>query len=225
MSLSSLPPVRGLVLAAGAGRRMGGPKALLPGPGGGTLVEAAIHVLLDGGCAGVTVVVGAERAAVRAIVEGMPEGADGDCEIDVVVCADWDEGMGASMRTGLSGIRDRAESAGVEAVLVTLVDLPDVTPAVVQRLLYPHDAVGGVVWRRELRRAAYDGRPGHPALLGRDFWAETIATAVGDRGARDVYAAHPHDLVECGDLATGRDVDTREEASMWGLPSAERGRE
>lgn len=204
---------------------MGGPKALLPGPGGATLVEAAIRVLLDGGCAGVTVVVGAEGAAVLAVVDGMPERADDACEIDVVECAEWDEGMGASLRTGLRAIRDRAESAGIEAVLVSLVDLPDVTPAVVQRLLAaPNDPGVEVAWGRELRRAAYDGRPGHPALIGRDFWDATIATAVGDRGARDVYAAHPHDLVECGDLATGRDIDTREEASMWGLPSAERGR-
>jgi hypothetical protein len=34
------------------------------------------------------------------------------------------------------------------------------------------------------------------------------ATATGDRGARDYLAAHDVVLVECGDLATGVDVDS-----------------
>lgn len=210
---------------------MGAPKALLPAPGGGTLVEAAVRLLREGGCDGVTVVVGAEAAHVRPLVELLqraPAGADGH-EVEVVECPDWNEGMGASLRAGLRRLRHHADTpAGVpvEAVLVTLVDLPDLTPAVVHRLLAaPGDGTREVAWRRELRRAAYDGAPGHPALIGRDFWDATIESAVGDRGAREVYRTHPHRLVECGDLATGRDIDTREEAGSWGLPSTERGRE
>lgn len=219
MPLTSLPLVRGLVLAAGAGRRMGGPKALLPASGGGTLVEAAVRVLLDGGCDGVTVVVGAEAETVGGIVRAMPDVAD----LDLVECRNWDEGMGASLRAGLSGIRDRPELAAVEAVLVTLVDLPDLTPAVVHRLLLA-DRQRQVRSRGVLSRAAYRGKPGHPALIGRDFWDATIASAVGDRGAREVYRTHRHELVECGDLATGRDVDTPEEAGRQGLPSTNSGR-
>ncbi|MFC7504207.1 nucleotidyltransferase family protein, partial [Nocardioides sp. GCM10030258] len=58
-----------------------------------------------------------------------------------------------------------------------------------------------------LARATYDGRPGHPVLLGHDHWAAVAAGADGDRGARDYLATHPLELVECGDLATGHDVD------------------
>lgn len=226
MPLTSLPPVRGLVLAAGAGRRMGGPKALLPAPTGGTLVSAAVRVLVDGGCDGVTVVVGAQASAVRDLALAIPDSGG----IDVVDCPDWAEGMGASLRAGLSDIRNRP-GHGIEAVLVTLVDLPDVTAEVARRLLAPaatlsldagfeERTVRG--WRASLRRATYGGVPGHPALIGRDFWDETIATAVGDRGAREVFRSHPHELVECGDLATGRDVDTREQAAGWGLPFTKR---
>ncbi len=195
---------------------MGGPKALLPAPGGGTLVEAAVRLLLDGGCDGVTVVVGADGDAVAETVRALP----GTPDVEVASCPDWAEGMGASLRAGLSAIRDGDGAERVEAVLVTLVDLPDLTPAVARRL-FAHPAS----WRAALRRAAYQGRPGHPALIGRDLWDETIATAVGDRGAREVFRTHPHDLIECGDLATGRDVDTREEARKWGLPSAKPMRE
>jgi CTP:molybdopterin cytidylyltransferase MocA len=58
-----------------------------------------------------------------------------------------------------------------------------------------------------LARAAYDGVPGHPVVMGRDHWQGVLDVASGDKGARDYLAAHEHRLVECGDLATGRDAD------------------
>jgi len=182
----------GLVLAAGAGRRMGGPKALVRHPDGGpTLVESAVALVLAGGCDRAVVVVGAAGEAAAALVER--SGAQ------VVHATGWDEGMGASLRAGL----EHLEPADDDLALVTLVDLPDVTAEVVDRLL----AVAGE-GRGVLARAAYDGVPGHPVLLGRDHWAAVVATARGDRGARDFLEATEHRHVECGDLATGRDVDT-----------------
>ena len=62
--------------------------------------------------------------------------------------------------------------------------------------------------RAALARAAYDGVPGHPVAIGRDHWEAVRTTARGDRGARDHLRTAPHRLVECGDLATGRDLDT-----------------
>jgi CTP:molybdopterin cytidylyltransferase MocA len=56
--------------------------------------------------------------------------------------------------------------------------------------------------------------PGHPTLLGRDHWTGVVDTARGDRGARDYLAEHPPVLVECGDLATGRDVDTADDLRL-----------
>jgi nicotine blue oxidoreductase len=176
--------VEGLLLAAGAGRRMGTPKALV-----GDWLARSVAVLREGGCDGVTVVLGAAADQAR---DRVPAGAT------MVVADDWDEGMGASLRAGLAAI---AERGGVDAALVLLVDLPDLTPAVVGRLL------AGAGGASALRRASYDGRPGHPVLLGRDHWAGVTASATGDRGARDYLAAHDHELVECGDLATGEDVD------------------
>jgi CTP:molybdopterin cytidylyltransferase MocA len=105
--------------------------------------------------------------------------------------------MSASLRTGLAAL-DRA----ADAALVTLVDLPDVSADVVRRVAAA--ATGADV----LARAAYDGTPGHPVLIGRDHWAGVIAAATGDQGARDYLKPREVVLVECGDLATGRDVDT-----------------
>ena len=85
---------------------------------------------------------------------------------------------------------------------MTLVDLPDVGAEVVARV------VAAATGPTSLARASYDGRLGHPVLLGRDHWEGVRASAAGDRGARDYLAAHDVTLVECGDLATGRDVDS-----------------
>ncbi len=221
--MSTVPHVRGLLLAAGAGRRMGGPKALVRrSPDEPTLVERGVEVLHAGGCRGVTVVVGAAGEEVAAIVDRLGH------DVDVVRCPDWHEGMGASLRAGLGALARTAHEsdAGIDAVLVSLVDLPDLTPEVVARVLAERGggegrgAEGGepdpaadaraVRDRRRsvLRRASFHGRPGHPALIGRAHWEGVVATATGDNGARNHFRNHPHELVECGDLATGRDVDT-----------------
>ena len=84
---------------------------------------------------------------------------------------------------------------------MTLVDLPDVGPDVVRRLL------DRPVSATTLARATYDGTPGHPVLLGREHWAGVIESARGDQGARTYLATLDVVHVECGDLATGRDVD------------------
>ena len=186
----------GLVLAAGAGRRMGGPKALVRlTDGGPTLVETAVARVLESGCDRVVVVVGAAGEQAAALVA--------ETGAEVVAADDWDEGMGASLRAGIAHLEDAHD----DLALVTLVDLPDVTARVMSRVLA--DAVGD--GRAALARAAYDGVPGHPVVIGRDHWSAVRTTARGDRGARDHLRATPHRLVECGDLATGRDLDTAED--------------
>jgi CTP:molybdopterin cytidylyltransferase MocA len=182
--------VEGLLLAAGAGRRMGMPKALVSDDHGPWLPRA-VDTLLAGGCAHVTVVLGASADEARAL---LPD----DDRVGHVVADDWDEGMGASLRRGLSAIA----SSDAFGAVVSLVDLPDLVPAVVTRLI---DAGAAA---QTLARASYDGVPGHPVVLGRAHWAPAAAIARGDRGARDYLAGRDVTLVECGDLATGRDVDS-----------------
>lgn len=178
----------GLLLAAGAGRRMGRPKALVADADGTSWLGRSVQVLLAGGCEDVTVVLGAASDEALALLPPGPVGA--------VVADDWQEGMGASLRAGLAAL-----AGDGEAVLVSLVDLPDVDARVVRRLL--DVATGPEV----LARATYGGVLGHPVLLGRDHWAAVREGAAGDAGARGYLAGHDVTLVECGDLATGRDVD------------------
>jgi CTP:molybdopterin cytidylyltransferase MocA len=180
----------GLLLAAGAGSRMGRPKALVHDDDGTSWLRRAVAALQDGGCSQVVVVLGARAEEARPLLDGT--------DVAVVVSDDWEQGLATSLRTGLQSL-----TSHVDAALVSLVDLPDVDAAVVRRVLT--EATRPDV----LARASYDGQPGHPVLLGRDHWQAVIETAAGDEGAKGYLAGRAPLLVECGDLARGHDVDSR----------------
>ncbi|MDO9496643.1 MAG: NTP transferase domain-containing protein, partial [Nocardioides sp.] len=103
----------GLLLAAGAGSRLGTPKALVHDAAGSWLARATA-TLREGGCDDVTVVLGAGADEALSLLDGLG--------VDVVIASDWAEGMSASLRAGL-----RALPAGADAAVELLVDLPDVT--------------------------------------------------------------------------------------------------
>ncbi len=156
-------------------------------------VRRAVEVLLDGGCERVLVVVGAAGDEVAGLVQnpGWPRRD----EVAVVPCPGWAAGLSASLRTGL-------EAVTADVAVVHLVDLPDVPAAAVRRVLDR----GGVA-RDALARATYDGRPGHPVLVGADHVADLLVTLRDDHGARAYLEDQGALCVECGDLATGMDDD------------------
>jgi len=156
----------------------------------GPWLTRSVEVLRAGGCAQVRVVLGAAVGEALPLLAGL--------DVEVVEARDWAAGMAASLAAGLRSLS--AEDQAAVAALVHLVDLPDVGPAVVGRL------VAGAT-PSSLARAAYEGRPGHPVLLGRDHWGGVLAGLEGDEGARGYLVEHDARAVECGDLATGHDVD------------------
>ena len=121
-----------------------------------------------------------------------------------MVAAEWAQGMGASLRAGLQAVRETA----ADAVLVALVDTPGLNAAAVARVLGARAPTGRA--QTVLAQACYDGRPGHPVMIGRSHWDGVVAAAEGDRGARDYLASRAVHLVECGDVADGDDVDVDE---------------
>jgi len=182
--------VTGIVLAAGAGSRAGGPKALRTAPDGEPWLAIACEALRDGGCREVIAVLGDEAEAAASL---LPRG------VLPVVAADWHEGQSASLKVGLAA----AATSNADAVLVTLVDLPGQTAAAARRVI----AVGVDDPRGSLARAHFDGEPGHPVLLGRDHWGDIAESATGDQGARDYLRKHLVFEVDCSDLGGGADSD------------------
>jgi CTP:molybdopterin cytidylyltransferase MocA len=193
-SLTRAPGTRpaGLVLAAGAGRRMGGPKALLP-YAGRPLLERAVAVLREGGCAPVYTVLGAGYGQVRPVADAA--GAT------VVHNTAWRKGMGSSLRAGLTAL---AGNSQVSAVVIVLVDQPWIGAGAVRRLLDVH-AAGAIA-----AMARYDAVPGHPVLLARALWQDVAAMASGEVGARAYLHAHPElvVLVDCNGTGRPDDLDT-----------------
>ena len=147
----------GVVLAAGAGTRLGlGPKALLPYRGR-PLVEAIAGTLLDGGCREVVVVLGA--------------GA-----VDVVAASpSWAAAGPSSIRTGSPAWAVRSCSVNATAdpadhLLVALVDQPGLTPETVARLLAAHrpGRITAAAYRRVIAMAAVpSATPARPSAAHR----------------------------------------------------------
>jgi len=155
-----------VVLAAGASTRYGGVKQreLLP-----AVLEALAFLPYD-----VVVVEGAHALE-------PPDRAQ------LVQCADWDRGPGASLRCGLAAL-----APVVMRAVIVLADGPDLDPRAVERLL-AHDA--------PVAAATYDGRTrSHPVALARAVW-----DSVPDEGARALEPV----LVDCSDLRPPGDVDVR----------------
>jgi len=192
--------VCGVVLAAGAGSRMGTPKALMRTPSGEPWLAVACRLLLAAGCARVVVVLGAAAHEAALLLPA-------DARVGSVVNADWADGMASSLAAGLLAAGGSVPVAGsggaveTDAVLVAVVDMPDLPAGVAERLL------AAPVSTTSLARAVFGGRPGHPVLIGRSHWAPLSATLAGDTGARAYLDAHGVAEVECGDLYDGHDVD------------------
>ena len=181
--------VAGVLLAAGQGSRFGRPKALVE-LDGQTLAERGVATLLAGGADPILVVTGAAQVALA------PEH-----EVHTVYNGEWRTGMGSSLRAAL---RSPVLSQDVGAVVVALADQPLVGATAVARLIAAYRSGASVAV------AAYDGQPRNPVLLAREHWAEVIATATGDQGARAFRRAPPDlvTLVECGDAGRPDDIDT-----------------
>ena len=192
---SGAPVVGGIVLAAGGGSRFGGTKQLAE-LGGRPLLSyalAAVAVLEPR-----VVVLGHEAQAILAAVSLQGTRP--------VVCDDWQEGQSASLRAGIEALGD------VDAAVVVLGDQPRITAAAVSAVAAAAGPAGGGAAPRGVAaaRASYDGRPGHPVLLGRALLARAIELR-GDVGFREILRGEDVREVEVGGLADPVDIDTREE--------------
>jgi CTP:molybdopterin cytidylyltransferase MocA len=217
------PRLAGLVLAAGAGTRYGGPKALVVDPAGEPWLVRAALSLAEAGCNPVLVVLGAGGTDAETILRASADRFEIFDRITVVHATDWVDGLSASVAAGLDALAALdtlaarvaptepatgtavPTGAPVTAVVLVPVDVPDLNPAMVRR-------VADAATPATLRQAEFSGRPGHPVVIGRDHWP-ALRTALrtdlrGDTGARPYLLAHGVYPVNCDDLGTGLDVDT-----------------
>jgi CTP:molybdopterin cytidylyltransferase MocA len=184
----------GIVLAAGASRRMGEPKQLLQ-VRGRPLLETALAAACDSQLDEVVVVLGAHADEIRRSVRlGRAR---------VVLNPDHAQGMSTSLRAGISAL-----GSNVGRVVVILGDQPDITAEVVDHLLETQAASG-------LPAAAlsFDGLLHPPVVLARELWGD-IAALQGDVGCRALVRAHPELVAAVAADRPGAhpvDIDTPED--------------
>ncbi len=195
--MSGSAGIAGLILAAGASRRMGSPKALLT-IDGETFLDHLVAAL-EAHCAPVLVVLGFHADRIRA-------GIRRTAGVTFVTNPDPDRGMLSSLQCGLAEVPPAAR-----AVLFTPVDYPRIAPGTVAALAAEfarHPDAPVIV-------PTHEGRRGHPVLIHRDLAAEILALPP-DAQARDVIRAHrPRTCnVPVDDPGILRDIDTPEEYAV-----------
>jgi molybdenum cofactor cytidylyltransferase len=180
---------RAIILAAGEGRRFGGPKQLAVVRGRPLLT----HVVELARPWDPVVVLGAHADRVRPLVP---------LDVDLVLAPDWREGQAASLRAGAGEVPADAEWA-----LVLLGDQPFLTREVIDAVLAARGPDVDAV------RATYDGRPGHPVLLGAAVLA-AVPELRGDTGARDLLGRFRVREVEAAHLCDPTDIDTPDQLEV-----------
>jgi molybdenum cofactor cytidylyltransferase len=185
------PNAISLILSAGESSRMGQIKALLPWREK-TFLHHATQAARGGGVIEVVAVLGSGAGQI------IPE-AD-RLQIKHVLNPQWKQGMGSSLKAGLSWVRTRYPKAS--GVLIQLADQPRIDATHVRQMLRAHlENPGKIVV------ADYDGKVGVPAFFPNEFFPSLLALA-NESGAKAMLQNHLDRLIRIAVPEAAMDVDT-----------------
>ena len=187
------PRIGAVVLAAGLSSRMGRNK-LLEDIGGKPLVRRVVEAAQASAADPVVVVTGSDTEAVSKALDGLL--------IGIVENDAYAMGLSESLKRGLKTLPQNCDGA-----LVLLGDMPDVSVALIDRLIAAFDPAEG----RAICVATHGGRRGNPVLWARRFFPEMLALE-GDVGAKSLMGLYD-DLV--------REVEAPDDAPLVDLDTAE----
>ena len=184
--------VGAIVLAAGRSTRMGGPNKLLETISGKPLVRIAAEEALRSRADPVVVVTGHERAKVEAALAGL--------DLRLVHNPDYAQGLSTSVKAGLAALPPEAEAA-----IVCLGDMPQVTSALIDRLIAAYDPEQNAL----VVLPTFAGKRGNPVLWSRRLFPDLMALE-GDVGARHLIGAYQEVVIELPveNAAAMVDIDT-----------------
>ena len=186
--------VAGIILAAGASRRMGSVNKLLASIAGKPLVRHAVESFVATSLSPIIVVVGYESDKVAAALEGLP--------VQLVFNPDHATGQGSSVAVGVEALDKNVTDA-----MIGLGDMPLLPSALLDSLIHTH--IGREGHACNITVPSFEGQRGNPVLWGRTFFPELI-TLAGDRGGRQLLNDHKaaQHLIACDHSSVLRDVDT-----------------
>ncbi len=183
-----------ILLAAGASSRMKGADKLLENVGGLPLLRLMSERCVKSG--ETRVVLGPGQDAKRAVLE--------DLAVEVVEATGTD-GMAASIRAGVEGVKNRA-------VMIVLADMPEISASDLHLLsgLYAQNL------SPILQAASKDGTPGQPVIFAPKY-LKHLAKLQGDQGAKSILKANARDvaLIPLADDRALTDLDTPEDWAAW----------
>ena len=188
--------VTGIILAAGASRRLGRPKQLLE-LGERPILDIVLDHAAQSRLDSIVLIVGSESDRIVSAVR--------DYGQRVVFNPDYSTGQSTSLRRGILAVPD-----DTSAVLVLLGDQPEVSAEIIDRLIASFAESQG-----EIVMPSYAGVPGNPVLFRRSVFPELLEIT-GDQGARDVIKAKRDVVahVPFADRSPPLDVDTEEDYAV-----------
>lgn len=182
-----------VILAAGGSTRFGSPKQLARW-GDKTFIEQVVDTALAAEASRVVVILGAEIAQCRAVLGRRP--------VEIVINPAWAQGQSTSLQAGLAALPSNTGGA-----LFMLVDLPGVTPALLNQLIQRHrETLAPLVWPE------FEGQRGNPALFDRALFPE-LQQVRGDTGGKPVLLKYQNrgERVLVTDKEALRDFDRPED--------------
>jgi molybdenum cofactor cytidylyltransferase len=185
-----------IILAAGASTRLGSPKQLLS-YGGNALLRRAAQAALSASCRPVVVVLGSGAGQVRAALA--------ELDVEIVVNASWQQGMGTSIRLGISQLEGSALTP--EAALLMVCDQPFVDDVELARLIHAFERAST---ETALAAAHYNATAGVPAIFGRAHFG-ALRALPDDAGAKRVLLAHGEAVIAVEMPCAAVDIDTWEQ--------------
>jgi molybdenum cofactor cytidylyltransferase len=183
--------IAGIILSAGASRRMGTPKALLPWDGE-TFLDRLIRLFSESAIRPIVVL--AHQAG--QIQSGIERGA----QVRFVVNPDPDRGMLSSLQCGLEAVPEVAE-----AVVFMPVDHPNLESSTLEKLIGHFNAE-----RAPVTIPTFHGKHGHPVLIARALIGELLALPATAQASEVIHRYRSETAyIPVDDPAVTSDIDDR----------------
>lgn len=202
MNMSMGKKIAGILLAAGASRRMGDDDKLLRSIGGKPLLRHAAEQLCASVVAETIIVVRQDKHFYEKLLDGLA--------VRVLEVPEASQGMSASLMGGV-----RSAGPDYDGYLIALADMPDITSRHYDQIVAAFASQSSQGSQGIIRPQGADLTFGHPVLFGAGFY-QALLNLDGDKGARDIFKRH-RDCVTAlpMDDAVTTDLDTPEAWARW----------
>jgi molybdenum cofactor cytidylyltransferase len=192
-----------VILAAGASTRMGTAKQLLL-LDGRPLLQHVLNNVRASGVSEIILVLGFAASEIQREIDVR--------NVRVVLNENHEQGMGISLKLGLSAVNSQAESA-----IIVLADQPFVKPALLDQLIIEHQRS-----RAPIVIPTYRGFRGNPVLLDRSVFPEVMALD-GDIGCRAIFGKHLEGILKVPVNDVGILLDIDRQSDFEALRNADNG--